>query len=159
MDAQKSAGEPWLSALRVFLVGDVVEPGDDLTLLVRLLHCDVGHEPVGSRAVPVLFAGLDVDDVAGPNLLDLAAATCDEADAVGDVQRLASRVRVPGGTRTWSKPDVGAADRGLFVGVADAVDVDGAAEPVLRADGGLSAALGELHVRVLLSLVTGAAAL
>src|SRR5207302_8964177 len=107
----------WPSAVRVLLVGDVVEPGHDLTLFVRFLDRDVGHEPVGGRAVPVLFVRL----------------ACGE-------------------------PNVGAADRGLVVGVADAVDVDGAGEPVLRADRGLPAALGELHVRVLLSLITGAAA-
>ena len=60
----------WPSALRgVLLVGDVLEPGHDLAAVVGFLDGDVGHEPAGGGAVPVLLAGLDVDDVAGADLL------------------------------------------------------------------------------------------
>src|SRR5947209_9866051 len=103
----------WLSALRVLLVGDVVEPRDDLALFVGFLHGDVGHEPVGCGAVPVLLVRLDVNDVTGTDLLDLTSASCDESFAVGDVKRLAFRVCVPCGTRAWSGAEVGAADGGL----------------------------------------------
>ena len=111
----------------------MLEPGDDFAVLVGFLDGDVGHEPVGGGAVPVLLAGLDVDDVAGADLLDVAAAAGDVADAVGDVERLAAGVGVPGGAGAGGEPDVGAADGGLLVGVADAVDVDGAGEPVAGA--------------------------
>src|SRR3954452_20843975 len=94
----------------VLLVGDVVEPGDDLTVLVCLLHRDVCHVPVGGRAVPVLLARLDVDDVARADLLDPVASGRDEADAVGDVEGLALGVVVPGGAGSRGEPDVGAAD-------------------------------------------------
>ena len=67
---------------------DVVEPGDDLAVLVGLLDGDVGHEAVGGGAVPVLLAGFDVDDVAGADLLD-GRRGGRQADAVGDVQGLA----------------------------------------------------------------------
>jgi hypothetical protein len=49
----------------------------------------MGHESVRGGAVPVLFAGFDVDDVAGADLSDTAGAGGDESDAVRDVQRLA----------------------------------------------------------------------
>ena len=121
----------------VLLVADVVEPGHDLPLVVGFLDGDVGHEAAGGGAVPVLLAGLDVDDVARADLLRLAAAAGDVPDAVGDVEGLAPRVVVPGGPRAGCEPDVGAADCGLLVGVADAVDVDIAGEPVTGTGGGL----------------------
>jgi hypothetical protein len=109
----------------VLLVGDVIEPGHDLTVLVGLLDRDVRHEACGGRAVPVLLARLDVDDVAGADLLRLAAAAGDVPHAVGDVERLSLGVVVPCGAGAGGEADVGATDRGLVVGVADAVDVDG----------------------------------
>src|SRR3954451_7919113 len=94
----------------VFLVGDVVEPGHDLTVLVGFLDGDVGHESVGGRAVPVLLTGLDVDDIAGTDLLDGSPAGGDVADAVGDVEGLALRVVVPGSASARREPDVATAD-------------------------------------------------
>src|SRR4051812_31781062 len=129
----------------VLFVGHVVEPGDDVPVLVGFLHGDVCHEPFGGGAVPVFLAGLDVDHVAGPDLLYAAVAGGDEPDAVGDVERLAFGVVVPGGACAGRESNMGAADRGLFAGVTDAVDVDRAGEPVGRSNGGRAAALGELH--------------
>ena len=94
----------------VLLVGDVLEPGHDLSVVVGFLDGDVGHEAVRGRAVPVLLAGFDVDDVAGADLLDAAVPGRDEADAVGDVQGLTLRVVMPGGARAGGEPDVCAAD-------------------------------------------------
>ena len=37
----------------------MVAPGDDVALLVGLLHRDVGHEPCRGGAVPVVLAGLE----------------------------------------------------------------------------------------------------
>ena len=71
--------------------------------------------------MPVFLVRFDVDDVAGPDLLDRSAASAHVADAVGDVEGLALGVGVPGGAGAGAEP-VGAADRGLVVGVADAVD-------------------------------------
>jgi hypothetical protein len=47
----------------------------------------VGHEPIGRSAVPVVFTGFEVDAVAGPDHLDLSAATLASADALGYVDR------------------------------------------------------------------------
>src|SRR3954451_23151444 len=129
----------------VFLVGDVVEPGHDLSVLVRFLDGDVRHEAAGGRAVPVLLTGLDVDDVAGADLLRLGPTSGDVPDAVGDIERLPVGVVVPCGAGAGGEADVGAADRGLVVRVADAVDVNVAGEPVGGTAGGVGGAGGELH--------------
>ena len=104
------------------------EPGDDFAALVGFLHGQVGHEPVRGGAVPVLLAGFDVNDVARADLSDTAGAGGDESDAVGDVQRLAFGVVVPGGARAGGEADVGAADGRLLVGVADRVHEHGSGE-------------------------------
>lgn len=97
--------------MSVLGVGDVVEPADNLAVVVGFLHRYVGHESVGGRAVPVVLAGLDVDDVAGADLLWLATSSADQPDAVGDVEGLTLRMVMPGGAGARSEPDVCAADR------------------------------------------------
>jgi len=62
------------SACGVVLVGDVLEPGDDLTVFVGFLQRDVRHEPVRGGAVPVFLARLDVNDASGPDLGNRPAA-------------------------------------------------------------------------------------
>src|SRR3954452_1280475 len=125
--------------LPVLGLGDVLEPRHHLSLVVGLLEGEVGHEAVWCRAVPVLFAGLDVDDVAGTDLLYVAPSAGDKTDPVGDVQGLTFRVGVPGRVRARGEPDVSAADRRPVVRDPDAVDVHGPGELGLRADGRLSA--------------------
>ena len=120
----------------------MLEPGHDLALVVGFLHGDVGHEAVGCGSMPMLLAGFDVDDVAGPDLDDFSAAVGDEPDAVGDVQRLALGVGMPGGASPGGEADVCAADRGLVVRVSDGVDVDVAGEPVGWSASGLPTACG-----------------
>src|SRR5215212_3152187 len=84
----------------IFLVRDVVEPGDNLAVLIGLLHGDVRHVALGCGAVPVLFTRLDVDDVTGADLLHPAACG-HEANTVGDVERLTLGVVVPSGAGAW----------------------------------------------------------
>src|SRR3954453_19931125 len=83
----------------VLLVRDVLAPGDRAAAVVVLLHGDVSHEAVGRGAVPVVLAGLEEDAVAGADDLDRSALALAEADALGDEDRLAVRVRVPCGAR------------------------------------------------------------
>jgi hypothetical protein len=109
----------------VLLVGDVPAPRHRGAGLVELVHGDVGHEAVGSGAVPVVLAGLEEHAVAGAENLDRAALPLTPADSLGDEDRLAVRVRVP------------------------RVDVTG--EPVRRALLGLNAAAGDLQGRSLAS--------
>ena len=82
--------------LAVLLVSDKLAPGHDAAGLIGLLHHQVGHEAVRRCAVPVFLAGLEEDAIAGPNLLDWPATPLAPADALGDVDRLAERVGVPG---------------------------------------------------------------
>src|SRR5207244_11325516 len=93
----------------VLVVGDVIAPGGAAALVVDLEHREVGHEAVRRGAVPVLFAGLEEDAVAGADDLDRAAAVLRAADALGDVDRLAVRVRVPCGTRARGEVDAASA--------------------------------------------------
>jgi hypothetical protein len=69
----------------------------------------MGHELVGRRSVPVVLAGLEEDAVAGPDLLDRAAAALAEADALGYVDRLpegwvCQAVLAPGPKCTFAAP-------------------------------------------------------
>src|SRR4051794_5578760 len=116
----------------VFLVGHVLEPGHDLSLVIGFLDRHVSHEPVGGRSVPVVLARFDVDDVTRADLLDLTPAAGDVADPVGDVEGLSLGVVVPGSAGSRGESHVGTTDGGLLVGVADAVDVDVAREPARR---------------------------
>src|SRR4051794_37485926 len=129
----------------VVAVRYVGKPRDDLALAVGLLHGDMGHESVRCRAVPMLFIGLDVDDIAGPNFPDRSVSTGDESDAVRHIESLALGVTVPGGAGAGGEPDMCAADGGLVVGVAHCVDEHRAGEPVTRPLPGLSRALSYLH--------------
>src|SRR4051794_36024509 len=93
----------------------------------------------------MLLARRDEYDVPGADLLHLAAAAGDIADAVGDVQGLPSGVGVPGGAGTGAEPDVGAAEVAVLAWALHGVDVDGAGDPVHRSAGRLAAALDDLH--------------
>jgi hypothetical protein len=57
----------------------------------------VDHEAVQGGAVPVVLARLEEDSVARADGLDRATFALAEADALGDEDRLAVRVGVPGG--------------------------------------------------------------
>src|SRR6266542_2574517 len=80
---------PLLAA--VFLVGHEVAPLGfrPLTLTGTLPHGEVGHEVVGSSAVPVPpLPRAGVDGLAGADLDDLTAAGLDQPAALGDVEGL-----------------------------------------------------------------------
>src|SRR3954452_12529517 len=78
--------------LLVFGVGEVVVP-----LGVAFGDGDVGHEPIGPGAVPVLLAAGNADDVAGADNDDRATARLDSSFTLGDVEGLTHAVAVPGG--------------------------------------------------------------
>src|SRR5205085_6070608 len=117
---------------RVLLVADVVAPRDDAALIVGLLHGGVGHEPLRRGAVPVILARLEEDAIARADHLDLAATALAEADALGDPDRLAVRVRVPGGSRSRREVDAARGDPRRLRRRRDRVDEDRAGEPVAR---------------------------
>src|SRR4051794_33210340 len=96
----------------VLLVADVLAPGDRAARLVDLLHGDVEHEAVRRGAVPVVFAGLEEDAVAGADDLDRPALALAPADALGDEDRLPVGVGVPGGTGARGEVHGGGGERG-----------------------------------------------
>src|SRR3954454_18642719 len=113
-------------------------PGDRAARHIGLLDRDVGHQPGGCGAVPVVLTGLEEDAVAGADHLDLAALALAEADAFGEPDRLAMRLRVPGGARARCEVDGRSAERGYVARRGDRVDVDRAGEPVARPISGLA---------------------
>src|SRR5690242_2958190 len=129
----------------VLVVGDVLAPGHGAAALVVLLHGDVGHEAIRSGAVPVLLAGFEEDAVAGPDDLDRAAVALAAADALGDEDRLAVRVRVPRGAGAGREVHERGGEGGAAGGRGDGVDVDVAGEPVGGALLGVDAAARDLH--------------
>ena len=102
------------------------------------------------RAVPVLLAGREPDDVAGPDLLDRAALALRPAAAGGDDQRLAERMRVPGGARAGLEGDAGAADARRVRRLEQRIDAHRAGEPLRRSLAGrLRAASLDFHAALL----------
>src|SRR3954452_1955139 len=129
----------------VLVVADVLAPRDRAARVIVLLHGDVRHEPVPGGAVPVILARLEEDAVAGADLFDRAALALAAADALGDEDRLAVRVGVPGGARAGREVHERGGEGRRRFGRGEGVDVDVAGEPVrgslLRLD-----AAGDLHV-------------
>src|SRR6185295_17540168 len=130
----------------VLLVADVLAPGHGAAGLVVLVHGDVGHEAVRGGAVPVVLARREEHAVAGADLFDRAAFALAAADALGDEDRLAVRVGVPGGARARREVHERGGEGRRRLGRGDRVDVDVAGEPVGRALLCLDAAAGDLHV-------------
>src|SRR5208337_766664 len=104
--ARGSAPRPSLLPLGVLLVRDLLHPSDSRVVL-HFGNGDMGHRAVGRRAVPVLLARLEPDDVAGPDLLDRAALPLRAPETGGDKQRLPERVRMPRGARARLEGDSG----------------------------------------------------
>src|ERR1700722_3222834 len=85
----------------VLLLGDVLTPDHKASLIVDFLHRDGPHEPGRIGTVPMILARFEVDTVTRSDDLDRSAASLASADAVGDVDALATRVSVPGCPGTW----------------------------------------------------------
>jgi hypothetical protein len=116
-----------------------------MAVVVDLEDREMGHEPVRRRAVPVLFARLEEDPVARANDLDLPAASLCEADALGDIDRLTVRVRVPRRACPGCEVDAVSAHARRARRHRYLVEVDGAGEPVGRGRVGVDAVPGDLH--------------
>lgn len=93
----------------VLLVGDVLEPGHDLAVVVGFLGGDVRHNRPAVAPCQCSSPGSMWATSPGADLVRLTAASGDVPDAVGDVERLAlgvvmPGVRAPGVKRTWAQP-------------------------------------------------------
>ena len=88
---------------------------------------------VRGGAVPVLLVGVGVDDVAGTDVEDGLAAGLDEPDALGDVERLAHGVRMPGRAGTGGEMDRVHPHPRRLLAADDGVEVHVTGEPFGRA--------------------------
>jgi hypothetical protein len=101
----------------------VLAPDDDAPLIVGLLHGDVGHEPGGGGAVPVVFVWLEEDAVAGADHLDRAAAPLAQAHTPSVTQIVWPRgwvchaVRAPGMKWTLAAPICEALDGAAIMSI------------------------------------------
>ena len=78
----------------------------------------------------MVLARVEVDRVAGADLLDAAATALREADALGHVYHLPVGVLMPARARAGSEVHLVGARAGGRVGGSDLVDVRPAREPV-----------------------------
>src|SRR3954469_14377051 len=96
--------------------------------------------------MPVVLAGLEEDTVAGTDHLDRAALALAEADAFGHPDRLAERVRMPGGACARCEVHGGGTKVPVAFGRGDHVEVDRPGEPVRGAGAGVERVACDLHV-------------
>src|SRR4051812_14918131 len=120
-------------------------PNDGRPSVVRLLDCDVDHEPVGCGAVPVVLVRLEEHAVAGANDLYRSVLALAEPDTLGDEDRLPQRMGVPRGTGSWGEVNERRTDARWRFSGCDRVDVDIAGEPVAGAGRCGKGASYELH--------------
>ena len=100
---------PFAGSDAVLRVADVFQPINDLTVK-RFRNRNVRHRCGRRRAVPMLLARREPDDVPRPDLLDRPALALRKAAAGRDNQCLPQRMRVPGRACAGLERDVGAAD-------------------------------------------------
>jgi hypothetical protein len=123
--------DPFAGSGAVLRVADVFQPVDDLAVK-RFRNRNVCHRCGWRRAVPMLLARREPDDVPRPDLLDRPALALRNAAAGRDNQCLPQRMRVPGRARAGLERDAGAADARRIGCLEHRVDADRAGEPFRR---------------------------
>src|SRR6266496_757093 len=101
----------------------MVAPGRRRAFVVDLEHREVRHETCRSRTVPVFLERLEEDAIAGPDHLDRAASLLCQAHALGDVDRLTVRMRMPGRAGARREVDAASTHPRTAAGRCDRVDV------------------------------------
>ncbi len=74
---------------------------------------NMGHGRSGRRAVPVFDARRTLEHISGPEFFDCAVSSACPANAKGHHKVLACGMRMPKGTRTGLKRDIGSGDAGV----------------------------------------------
>ena len=100
---------------------------------------------IGAAPCQWLSPGLEDDPVAGRMTSMGPPRALAEADALQDPDRLAVRVRVPGGAGARREVDARSADPRFARRCRDAVDIDVAGEPVAWPTSGLADVSCDLH--------------
>src|SRR5436305_10331361 len=104
------------------------------------------HRRVGRSAMPVFLARRTPHDVTRPDILNRAAFALHPAEAGGNDQRLAERMRVPCRARARLEGDLRTGDTRGLGRTEQRIDANGSGEPVGWAfAGGLRAATGDFH--------------
>src|SRR5215469_4067074 len=80
--------------LSVLLVGDFFHPVDNFAVAF-FLNGDVRHGSCRRRAMPMLLAGREPDNVTGPDLFDRTAPALRPATAGHNDESLTERMHVP----------------------------------------------------------------
>src|SRR6516162_1781909 len=81
----------------VLLVRDLFLPVNNFPI-ERFLNGDVRHCDRRTGAMPMLLSGFEPDDISRPDFFDGTAPFLSPADAGSHDQRLAERMRMPGGS-------------------------------------------------------------
>src|SRR6266852_6187541 len=95
--------------------------------------------------MPVLLTRLEEHPIAWPDHLDRTSPPRCETDALGDVDRLAVRVRVPRGPCAGREMDIAGADPERTGRGGNGVEVHDPGEPLARPCRRLDAVCGDLH--------------
>src|SRR5215469_13289379 len=121
MEGPSSLAAP--GSRKILLIGYLLHPIHKLAVEC-LLDGDVSHACGGRCAVPVAMIRRTPDDIARADLRDRASFTLRPAAAGGDNERLAERVRMPGGARAGLECDAGACYASRRGGREQWVDAD-----------------------------------
>ena len=106
----------------------MLEPDDKRSAVVAFLNREVRHRAVGSRAVPMLFTGLDPNRIAGMDFLHRFALELNATHSGDNVQRLPYWMRMPCRSRSGREGHHSRADARWGRRSDDLVDPDGAGE-------------------------------
>lgn len=90
----------------VLLVADMLQPVNSLTVK-PFLNGNVRHGCSWRGTVPMFLTRREPDNIPWPNLFNRSAQALDPATALCHNQRLAQRMRVPGGPRSWLEGHAG----------------------------------------------------
>jgi hypothetical protein len=140
----------------VLPICDVLAPRHGVALVVEEMHCEMGHEAVAGGAVPVDLSRGEEHPVAGTDDLDRSTPALAQADAFGDVDRLAVGMGVPRGSCAGGEMHAARGKARRLRGRRDRIDVYGSREPVAWTGCGLCGVTGDLGDLHVVSPVSGA---
>src|ERR1700761_3865114 len=115
----------------VLIVAHFFHPVDSFAVEL-FLNGDVSHGRGRRRAMPMLFAGREPDDVAGTDFFNSTAPFLSAPATVGHDQGLAERMRVPRGARTRFKGNLRADGASGSTRLEQRINAYRAGEPIRR---------------------------
>lgn len=117
------------NSLLILFVADFLQPIHGFAIKL-FLDGNVGERGSRRRAMPMLLARGEPDNVAWPDFFDRTFPALHPTETGGDDQRLAERVGVPGGSSPRLEGDDGARNSGWFCRLEGGIDSDRACEPI-----------------------------